>query len=297
MKTDRTKPETKQNKAGNDAGGARRARSEDHFLIVAIGASAGGLDAFTELVKSLPPDTGMAFVLVQHLDPKHHSILRDLVSKQTRMPVAEATDGMEVERNHVYVIPPNMTMTISGRNLALAPRNEASVPHLTADAFMRSLAAEQGPSAIGVILSGVGSDGTLGMVEIQAQGGVTFAQDETTAKYDGMPRSAIANGCVDFVLPPKQIAQELARIAKHPYVVRRDAEGMEMVPDDRQSLNAIFANLRRATGVDFTHYRDSTIRRRILRRMVVHKLERSWKTTCVTCRRTPRKPRLFTTTC
>jgi two-component system, chemotaxis family, CheB/CheR fusion protein len=259
--------------AAQRAGEARETDLGTHFLTVAIGASAGGFDAFSELVENLPSDSGMAFVLVQHLDPKHHSILRELMAKRTSMPVVEVTDGTPVERDHVYVIPPNMTMTISERVLHLRPREEGSVSHMTVDSFMRSLAADQGPNAIGVILSGVGSDGTLGMAEIQAQGGVTFAQDETTAKYDGMPRSAIAAGCVDFVLPPKGIAQELARIAKHPYVVRRDAAGTELVADDRRNLNAIFQILRRATGVDFTYYRETTIRRRIQRRMVVHKME------------------------
>ncbi len=200
-------------------------KAGNSYLIVAIGASAGGMQAFTELVRNLPADTGMAFVLIQHLDPKHHSVLAEILSRETHMKVAEAAEGMAVEPNHVYVIPPDTALTISDINLHLSPRSESPAPHMTADQFMRSLAHAQGNRAVGVVLSGTGTDGTLGMLEIQAHGGVTFAQDESTAKYDGMPRSAIAAGCVDYVLPPKDIARELARIARHPYVFRgRTAE-------------------------------------------------------------------------
>lgn len=182
--------------------GPREARN--NFLIVAVGASAGGIEAIIELVRNLSPGTGMAFVLIQHLDPKHHSILSELVSKETDMPVVEVTDGVRIEPNHIYVIPPNATLSISDCKLRLGPREEA-LKHMSIDHFMRSLAEAQGNRAIGVILSGTGTDGTLGMREIQAQGGVTLVQDETTAKYEGMPRSAIAAGCVDHVLPPGKL--------------------------------------------------------------------------------------------
>ena len=244
------------------------------FLIAAIGASAGGIEAFYELVKNLAPDTGMAFVLIQHLDPKHHSILTDLVSKQTVMPVKEVTDSMRVEPNHVYVIPPNASMTISDHTLQLGPREESRGIHMPIDRFMRSLAEAQGNSAVGVILSGSGTDGTLGMAEIQAQGGVTFAQDEPSAMYGSMPRSAANAGCVDYVLPPKAIARELARISHHPYVARPAAETDELVTAENNDLNTIFQLLRRSTGVDFTHYRRTTILRRIQRRLVVHKIDK-----------------------
>src|SRR5271155_964102 len=185
---------------------------KDGFLIVGIGASAGGIEAFSELIRNLPVDTGMAFVLIQHLDPKHRSILTELVGRETAMRVAEVKDGMVVEPDHVYVIPPNATLTISQGALRLGPREQSQSQHMVVDEFMRSLAEDQLNKCIGVILSGTGSDGTLGMGEIQAHGGVTFAQDETSAKYDGMPRSVIASGSVDYVLPPKGIANELARI-------------------------------------------------------------------------------------
>jgi len=247
--------------------------SQNDLLIVAVGASAGGIEAFTELVTNLPADTGLAYVLVQHLDPKHHSMLTELLSKKTKMPVNEVTDGMGVQPDHVYVIPPNATMSISDHTLQLGPREESRGLHMSIDHFMRSLAESQGNRAIGVILSGSGTDGTLGMAEIQAQGGVTFAQDEASARYDGMPRSAIAAGCVDYVLPPKSIAMELARIARHPYVARPPASEAAAYSHNA-GLAAIFQLLRRSAGVDFSHYRQTTILRRIQRRLVVHKIDK-----------------------
>jgi two-component system, chemotaxis family, CheB/CheR fusion protein len=253
---------------------ADRTGEKDEFLIVAIGASAGGIEAFTELLRNLPPNTGMAFVIVQHLDPKHESFLTELLSKETGMKVEEVKQGMEVEPNHVYVIPPNTSMSIRNHSLELAKRGEPRTAHMSIDDFMRTLAQEQGNRAVGVILSGLGTDGTLGMAEIHAQGGITFAQEEQTAKYDGMPHSVIAAGCVDYVLPPRGIARELARIARHPYVVKSEsAEAAALIPSADMGLNTIFQLVRRSTGVDFTNYRQTTILRRIQRRMVVQKLD------------------------
>ncbi len=263
--------------------GARRAAektkvipiaSSDEFLIAAIGASAGGLEATTALVRKLPADTGMAFIVVQHLDPKHHSILAELLAKETAMPVNQVTEGMRVDPNHIYVIPPDATMSISDRTLRLTPREESRAGRMPIDYFMRSLAEAHGNQAIGVVLSGTGSDGTLGLAEIQAQGGVTLVQDETTARYDGMPRSAIASGAVDFILPPDGIARELVRIAHHPYAAADRVKEPAAVGPHVDGIESIFQALRRATGVDFTHYRQSTIRRRIHRRMFVHKIDR-----------------------
>jgi len=243
--------------------------------IVAIGASAGGIEALTDLMTHLPCDTGMAFVLVQHLDPKHHSILTELLARKTAMIVTEVTDGLAVKPNHVYVIPPNAMMSISGQTLHLSPREELRGTHMSVDHFMRALADQKGNRAVGVILSGSGTDGTLGMSEIQAHGGVTFAQDEASAKYDGMPRSAVVAGYVDYVLSPKGIAKELARIASHPYVARdTQPHASEVAADAGAGLSTIFQVLRRATGVDFTHYRQTTILRRIQRRMVVHQIDK-----------------------
>lgn len=265
---------SKLKKASGSLASSPSERKND-LLIAAIGASAGGIEAFTELVTNLPTDTGMAFVLVQHLDPEHHSLLTELLSKKTAMRVKEVTSGMGVEPDHVYVIPPNATMSISDHSLQLTPRGDSRGLHMSIDHFMRALAEQQGHHAIGVILSGSGTDGTVGLAEIQAHGGVTFAQDNASAKYDSMPRSAVAAGCVDYVLPPKLIARELARIARHPYIRRdRPREFMELAPSENSGLTLIFQLLRKNTGVDFTHYRQTTILRRIQRRMVVHKMDK-----------------------
>src|SRR5215510_14733672 len=188
------------------------------FSVVGIGASAGGLEAFKQLLAHLPNDTGVAFVFVQLLDPTRESILAELLSKATDMPVKEVKHGMRVEPNCVYVIPRNANMSLAQGALRLSPREETRGQHRPIDYFMRSLAEENGARAIGVILSGTASDGTLGLEAIKAEGGITIAQDEKTAKYNGMPRSAINAGCVDFVLPPERIAEALARLARHPHV-------------------------------------------------------------------------------
>ena len=247
---------------------------EQPHPIVGVGASAGGFEAFRELLRALPSDTGLALVLVQHLDPGHESLLAKLLSKATSMPVAEVEEGMTVEPNHVYVIPPNKTMGIENGKLHLMARGEPMVKHLPIDYFLTSLAADRGNRAIGVILSGTASDGTMGLKAIKSEGGITFAQDIKSAKFDGMPRSAIAAGCVDFVLPPEGIASELARIGRHPYLRVEPAAHAEEPPDARDDdLHKIFIVLQRATGVNFTYYKYSTIKRRIARRMLLHKLE------------------------
>ena len=192
------------------------------FPIVGIGASAGGLEAYTQLLKHLTADTGMGFVLVQHLDPAHESELTQLLARTTSMPVREVTNDLRVEPNHIYVIPPNTSLAIAQGVLKLSARPQTGGAHRSIDFFLESLAEDQHERAIGVILSGTATDGTLGLEAIKAEGGITFAQDES-ARYDSMPRSAVAAGCVDFVLSPANIAKELARIAKHPYV--RNASG------------------------------------------------------------------------
>ncbi len=239
---------------------------EVSFPVVAIGASAGGLDAFTALLHALPPETGMAFVLIQHLEPKHESALTSLLSKTTAMRVVEVSDGMGMEPNHVYVIPPNTNMTIRKGVLRLAPRSELFGLQRPIDDFSMALAEEQGSAAIGVVLSGTGSDGTYGLKAIKAAGGVTFAQDPKTAQWSAMPMSAITAGSVDFVLSPKAIAAELARIGRHPYVVeaREVPEGSE--------LDKLCLILRSAVGVDFRLYKQATVRRRIARRMALQKI-------------------------
>jgi two-component system, chemotaxis family, CheB/CheR fusion protein len=244
------------------------------FPVVGIGASAGGLEAFTQLLSHLPIDTGMAFVLIQHLAPHHESLLTVILSRATEMPVKQVKDGMVVEQNKVYVIPPNAKMTISQGVLKLVPRGEGRGLFMTVDAFFLSLAEERGNKAIAVVLSGGDSDGSQGLEAIKVAGGITFAQCEETAKVNSMPNTAVATGQVDFILPPQEIAEEIAKISSHPYITRRTLENsIEENPESEDAVSTIFSLLRAATGVDFTNYKQTTLRRRILRRMALYKLE------------------------
>lgn len=262
------------------------------FPVVGVGASAGGLEAFTNLLHHLPMDTGMAFVLIQHLDPNHESALVDLLSRATQLSVREATNNLAIEPNHAYVIPPGASMTLQGGRLRLTPRSETGGAARCIDCFLESLAQDRHDLAIGVVLSGTASDGTLGLEAVKAEGGITFAQD-ATAKYDSMPRSAIASGCVDFVLSPEGIARELTRIARHPCVqgasdrplpLPSAAEHADAFPAIREEateprlaqerdLKKILLLLRKHSGVDFSLYRPTTIQRRIQRRMLLSKAE------------------------
>jgi two-component system CheB/CheR fusion protein len=243
------------------------------FPIVGVGASAGGLEAFIKFLQALGPGTEMGYVLVQHLDPSHESALTELLGKATEMPVREVTDATPVGPNHVYVIPPNVDMIIAQGILRITPRTETRGHHMPIDRFLRSLAEDQRSNAIGIILSGTASDGTLGLAAIKAEGGITFAQDEKSAKFDGMPQNAIAAGCVDFVLPPDAIAGELARIRTHAYLAPSSSSiTAELVPDGDPQLKDILHLLRTANEVDFSDYKPATVKRRILRRMVLHKI-------------------------
>ncbi len=247
--------------------------AEDQFCIVGVGASAGGLEAFTALLKALPPDPGMALVFVPHLDPTHESAMTELLSRATRLRVIDVQDGLRVKPNCVYVLPPNTVITITGRVLRLAKRDPGA-PHMPVDTFFRSLAQDSGRNAIGVILSGTASDGTLGAAAIKGEGGITFAQDSRTAKYDGMPNSAVAAGSIDFILPPEGIAAELGRIRFHPYVADPQLEVKEEpFADHDGELLQLFRMLKQVSKIDFSEYKPATIRRRILRRMALKQIE------------------------
>jgi two-component system CheB/CheR fusion protein len=192
------------------------------FPIVGVGASAGGLEAFMQFLEHLPVRTGMAFVLIQHLDPSHESSLPSILSRKTRMPVSEAHGETTVEPDHVYVIPASVNLRIEKGVLHTVSRSlVAGTRNMPIDDFLESLAKDHGNLAFGVILSGTASDGTLGLKAIKAEGGITFAQKPSSAKFDGMPSSAIAAGAVDFVLPPDGIAKQLAALARHPYLDHR----------------------------------------------------------------------------
>ncbi len=244
------------------------------FPIVGVGASAGGLEAITTLLRAVPAEPGMAFVVVPHLDPTRQSNFAEILSRETRLTVEQIEDGMGVEVDHVYVIPPSCDLSMEGGRLHITNRADPRPINTTIDIFFRSLANDQGSKAIGVILSGTGSDGTLGLSTIKGEGGVTFAQDTQSAKYDSMPASAIAAGCVDLILPPDEIAQELSRIRNHPYVAGsfRGRGEAELLPA-LDNIPQIFRLLRRSTKVDFSGYKPATIGRRIQRRMALRKME------------------------
>ncbi len=248
--------------------------NERKFPIVGIGASAGGLEAVSRLLSKLPNDTEMAFILVQHLDPSHESLSSDILSRVTEMNVSEVKDGMRVEPNCVYVIPPGCKMGILNGVLNLLPRTQSRGQHLVIDFFFESLAEDLKGLAIGAVLSGTGSDGTQGLMSIKSAGGITFAQNPKSAKFDSMPRSAIASGSVDLVLTPEEMAQELKRIAHHPYispVTAVNSEVQDVKAED--DLAPIFLLIRSQCHVDFSLYKSNTVRRRIDRRMMVNKID------------------------
>ena len=241
-----------------------------NFPIVGIGASAGGLEAFELFFKTMPTDSGMAFVLVTHLDPGHASMLSEILQRITTIPVHEAKNQTVIQANNVYIIPPNKDMAIFHGALQLSAPEHSRGMRLPIDSFFRSLADEQGERAICVILSGSGSDGTLGLRAIHGIGGVSFVQDPSTAKYDGMPSSAVQSGLATYVLPVDKIAEQLVIYGKT--IVNSGVPPPPPVPAERNELRPIAMLLRARTGNDFSQYKQSTILRRIERRMAVHAL-------------------------
>ncbi len=242
------------------------APEQTEFPVVAIGASAGGLDAFRKLFDALPADAGMAFILIQHLDPSRASLMVDLLAGHTKNIVRQASDGMPLEPGNVYVIPPGAYLSIRGGTLHLSEPQERHGARLPIDFFLRSFAAERGRRAICVILSGTGADGTLGLKAIKEKGGLVIAQNPDEATYDGMPRSAIATGSVDFVLPVGEIPAMLAKYASE--MPARDARPDRASDDDAANwLAAVIDLLRTQTAHDFTLYKPGTLERRIGRRM------------------------------
>jgi two-component system CheB/CheR fusion protein len=240
------------------------------FNIVGIGASAGGLEAFEQFFRNVPPDCGIAFVLVSHLDPDHASLLTEILQRATTMPVVEAQDQMKVAPNCVYVLPPNREMAIFHGALQLSTPEMPRGQRMVIDAFLRSLAEDQGEKAIGIILSGTGTDGTLGLRAIQGAGGITLVQEPATAKYDGMPVSAIHAGYATFILPVEKMPQQLLSNTLHQNVQQ---EKPQPDPAEASGMSRILMLLRTGTGNDFSLYKKSTIGRRIERRMSQHNIE------------------------
>lgn len=242
------------------------------FPIVGIGASAGGLEALQEFFDKLPSDSNAAFVIVQHLSPDYKSFMGELLARHTSIPIEVVTDNTPIEINHVYLIPPKMNMTIQGGKLHLKEIQGRAL-NLPIDIFFRSLAADQENNAIGIILSGTGSDGTLGIRAIKESGGMTMVQDDQTAKFDGMPRSSISTGMIDFVLSPAMLAQELANYIKHPFINKNSSIESQLM-QNQSVFNKIIAILHDAKNIDFSNYKQNTLIRRLEKRISINRFEK-----------------------
>ena len=242
--------------------------------VVGIGASAGGLEAIETFFKHMPDNSGVAFVVIQHLSPDHKSLMAELLSKRTLMPVHRAEGGMSVEPNCVYLIPPNKNLRIFHGKLLLSDQNRDDRGiNLPIDIFFRSLAEDYADKAIAIVLSGTGSDGTSGIRSIKENLGMVMTQSEESAAFDGMPRSAIATGLVDYILPPDAMPNQLLTYLNHPYTSKDDLSSVLLSNED--GLSRIFALLREHNKIDFTYYKPSTIIRRIERRMAVNQINES----------------------
>ena len=235
-------------------------------LIVGIGASAGGLEALQQFFSAVPDNSGLAFVVIQHLSPDYKSLMAEILGKYTSMMVLQAENGMEVEPNIVYLIPPKKNMTIKNGRLLLTDYVHGAINH-PIDTFLASLAEERKAHALCVILSGTGSDGTSGIKSIKEHDGLVLVQDPASAKFDGMPRSAINTGLADFVLPPRELAEEILNFSNYPAIV--DISDNEELFSDKDTLSLIYLTMKRVSGIDFTYYKKTTVLRRIERRMVV----------------------------
>lgn len=251
-----------------------RFEGERKFPIVGIGASAGGLEAIEGFFANTPPEIQVAFVIIQHLAPEHKSVMGSLLEKYTKLKVVEIRNGMQLHPGYIYLNPPNKDVSINNNNnnniFVLSEPDAPRGVRLSIDHFFRSLAETQGDRSICVILSGTGSDGTLGLKAVKAEGGMAMVQEEKQARYDNMPRSAIDTGLVDFVLPVEKMPLEIMKYVKHPYI----EGGKESEEKLENYLQKIFIMIRAATGHDFSQYKTNTIRRRIERRMAVHQIER-----------------------
>lgn len=281
MKTKKTRGDKNQSRTKNDSKALQTSPAGEEkvasggFPIVGIGASAGGLSAFEAFFSAMPKevDPDMAFILVQHLAPDHKSLLTELIQRYTRMQVFEVEDGMTVKPNCAYIIPPNRDMAFFNGTLQLLEPSAPRGQRLPIDFFFRSLAQDRHERAICIVLSGTGSDGTLGVRAVKGEGGMVIAQNPDSTEYDGMPRNAIATGLVDFVLPPAEMPAQLIAYVSHTF-----GKGLRPVthplPNAEETLKKIFVLLRARTGHDFSHYKRNTINRRVERRMAVHQIDR-----------------------
>ena len=253
-------------------GGRQKTEAKDAFPIVAIGMSAGGLETATQFLNAMPPKSGLGFVIIQHLEPTRKSLLTELLARQTKMPVVEIEEGMRVEPDRVHVIIPNKTVLIEKGMLKLVPPVEKRGRRHPIDKFFTSLAHDRAEKAIGIILTGAGSNGTAGLLDIKNAGGMCMVQDPATAKFDSMPRHAINTGQADFVLPPEEMPKALLGYVRHPYT--DGAEPPEAIARGRSSLDDVLTLIRARTGHDFRPYKRNTLMRRTHRRMGLAHIEK-----------------------
>lgn len=235
--------------------------------VVGVGASAGGLEALEEFFQEMPIDCGLAFVVIQHLSPDYKSLMVELLSKKTKLSVQRAEDGVPVQPGCIYLIPPKKNMTIFHGALILEEQKKTGPINLPIDIFFQSLAVDQGERAVGIVLSGTGSDGTRGVRRIKEMGGMIMVQDEESAQFDGMPRAAKSTGTADYILPPRKMASPLINYTRHPRESREERAAALL--EDNTTMNRLFAELRARTQVDFSFYKPSTLVRRIERRMMI----------------------------
>src|SRR5665213_683368 len=248
--------------------------SKNLFPVVGIGASAGGLEAFKKLLKAVPEKSGMAYIIVQHLHPEHSSALPQILQRETNIPVHEISDNVEVEPDNIYIIPANKMLAATDGVLKLSPRPEDQ-KNMSIDIFFTPLAGVHQSNSIGVVLSGNGKDGTRGLKSIKDHGGITFAQDPASAAYGDMPQSAIEAGVIDFILAPEKMPQQLLELDKtinKTFPAAAPATPEELT--EEESYRQVLALLRTRNGVDFTYYKQTTIRRRILRRMALLQIKK-----------------------
>lgn len=257
----------KEQEAGKTSSVTQDPKVELPFLIVGIGASAGGLDAFQKFFSSLPQAPDMAFVLIQHLDPNHESMMPELLSRHTGLQVLQVTEQTPIEKNTVYIIPPGKYLGLEGKHLVLSPPPESRGMRMAIDFFFKTLAENLREKAVCIVLSGTGSDGTTGLREVKANGGLAIVQDPETAQHDGMPRSAISTGAVDRILAPEEMPKVLQEYARHPYVNGINKGALADTSENDDQLEDILALLYTKTGHEFKHYKKSTLARRIQRRM------------------------------
>jgi len=260
---------------GDETPPSKKKSSSKHasFPIVGIGASAGGLETLEAFFSNMPPEADIAFVIIQHLSPNFKSIMASLLAKHTRMTVSEIEDGTALKPNCVYLNPPNKNVAVFNRTLHLMEPVKSNAINMPIDFFFRSLSEDQKEKAIGIIVSGTASDGTLGIKAIKGEGGMVMVQDPNTAKYDGMPKNAIGTGLVDLVLPVEKMPKALISYVKHPFL---KSPGKINVAESgiQHDLQKVFALIRSATGHDFSQYKQTTIHRRIERRLAVHQIDK-----------------------